>query len=125
MLLIAYIRGMNLDLTDEQTEALTLELSQIVQNDRYPLSPRIVALKEILGMLRPEPEREPLPPRRHYEPPSRGTLSRRGWRPIRDEIPHERFAQASDLTRPDPTRSCEYNSTETASHQGGAGIAET
>jgi hypothetical protein len=32
-----------------------------VQNDRYPLSPRIVALKEILEQLRPEPEREPLP----------------------------------------------------------------
>jgi hypothetical protein len=29
-----------------------------------PLSPRIVALKEILGLLRPEPEREPLAPRR-------------------------------------------------------------
>ena len=77
MLLIAYIRGMNLDLTDEQTEALTLELSQIVQNDRYPLSPRIVALKEILGQVRPEPEREPLPPRRHYEPPSKGRYWRR------------------------------------------------
>jgi hypothetical protein len=48
-------------LTDEQTEALIRELSQIIQNDRYPLSPRIVALKEILGQLRPEPEREPLP----------------------------------------------------------------
>jgi hypothetical protein len=32
-----------------------------------PLSPRIVALKEIPGQLRPAP----LPPRRHYEPPSR------------------------------------------------------
>ena len=63
---------MNLEQTDEQTEALIRELSQIVQNDRYPLSPRIVALKEILGQLRPEPEREPLPPRRHYEPPSKG-----------------------------------------------------
>jgi hypothetical protein len=49
---------MNLDLNDVQTEALIRELSQIVQNDRYPLSPRIVVLKEILGQLRPEPERE-------------------------------------------------------------------
>ena len=37
-----------------------------------------VALKEILGQLRPEPEREPLPPRRHYEPPSKGRYKRRG-----------------------------------------------
>ena len=68
---------MNLELTDEQTEALIRKLAQIIQNDRYPLSPRIVALKEILGMTRPEPEREPLPPRRHYEPPSKGRYGRR------------------------------------------------
>jgi hypothetical protein len=36
---------MHLELTDEQTAALVRELSQIVPNDRYPLSPRIVALK--------------------------------------------------------------------------------
>ena len=42
---------MNLELNDVQTKALIRELSQIVQNDRYPLSPRIVALKEILGAL--------------------------------------------------------------------------
>ena len=68
---------MHLELTDEQAGALVRELSQIVQNDRYPLSPRIVALKEILGQLRPEPAREPLPPRRHYEPPSKGRYGRR------------------------------------------------
>jgi hypothetical protein len=67
----------HLELNDIQTEVLIRELSSIVQNDRYPLSPRIVALKEILGQLRPEPEREPLPPRRHYEPPSKGRYSRR------------------------------------------------
>jgi hypothetical protein len=69
---------MNFDLTDEQTEAITRELSQIVQNDRYPLSPRIVVLRETLGQLRPEPARPaPLPPRRHYEPPSKGRYHRR------------------------------------------------
>jgi hypothetical protein len=68
---------MNLELNEVQTEVLIRELSQIVQNDRYPLSPRIVALKEILGKLRPEPEREPLPPRRNYELPSKGGYSRR------------------------------------------------
>ena len=62
---------MNLKLTDEQTEALTRELSQIVQNDRYALSPRIVTLKEILGMLQPEPARRaPLPPK-VYAPPTK------------------------------------------------------
>jgi hypothetical protein len=69
---------MHLELTDEQTEALTRELSQIIDRDRYPLSPRIVALKEILGQLRPEPARPaPLPLRRHYEPRSRGRYGRR------------------------------------------------
>jgi hypothetical protein len=33
----------HLELTDEQTEALTRELSQIIDSDRYPFSPRIVA----------------------------------------------------------------------------------
>jgi hypothetical protein len=37
-----------------QAEALIRELHSIIQNDRYPFSPRIVALKEILSMLRPE-----------------------------------------------------------------------
>jgi hypothetical protein len=53
---------MNLEPNDAQTEMLTRELHSIVQNDRYPLGPSIVALKEVLGQLRPEPEREPLPP---------------------------------------------------------------
>jgi hypothetical protein len=67
---------MNLELT-EQTKAPIRELSQIVESDRYPLSPRIVILKEILGLLRPEPERPaPLPPQRHYEPPSKGRYAR-------------------------------------------------
>jgi hypothetical protein len=69
--------SVNLDLNDVQTEALIRELSSIIQNDRYPFSPRIVTLKEILGMMRSEPEREPLPPRRHYEPPSKGRHGRR------------------------------------------------
>jgi hypothetical protein len=39
-------------------KALVQLLSRPFQDDRYPLSPRIVALKEILGQLRPEPERQ-------------------------------------------------------------------
>jgi hypothetical protein len=68
---------MHLELTDEQTEALIRELSQIIDGDRYPLSPRIKVLKEILGMLRPEPAREPLPPVRQYAPPTGGRYRRR------------------------------------------------
>jgi hypothetical protein len=64
-------------LTNEQTEALLRELSQIIENDRYPLSPRIRTLKEIREKLRPDPVREPLPPALHYEPPSKGRYDRR------------------------------------------------
>jgi hypothetical protein len=69
---------MHLELTDEQTEALIRELSLIIEYDRFRLSPHIRVLEEILGMLRPEPARPaPLPPRRHYEPPSKGRYRRR------------------------------------------------
>ncbi len=39
---------MRLELNDIQTEALIRELTQIIDNDRYALSPRIVVLKEIV-----------------------------------------------------------------------------
>jgi hypothetical protein len=67
---------MTIDVTAEQTEAL-IRLSQIIENDRYPVSPRIRVLKEILWKFRPDPVREPLPPARHYEPPSKGRYGRR------------------------------------------------
>ena len=65
-----------LDLTEEETEALAMLLSRTIDNDRYPLSPRIQTLKGILAKLRPEPIREPLPPLKHYEPP-RATAAKR------------------------------------------------
>jgi hypothetical protein len=68
---------MNLELTDEQAQALIRGLRKLIDDDRYPLSPRVAPLKEILGKLRPEPERPPLPPQRHYELPSNGRFSRR------------------------------------------------
>ena len=68
---------MNLELTDEQSEALIRGLRKLIDDDRYPFSPRVAPLKEILAKLRPEPERFPLPPQRHYEPPSKGRFSRR------------------------------------------------
>jgi hypothetical protein len=67
---------MHLDLTDQETAALTHELDDIVERDRYPFSPRIRTLWGILAKLRPEPAREPLPPPKVYAPP-RATSARR------------------------------------------------
>jgi hypothetical protein len=53
---------MVLELSDEESAALLRELDRIIQDDRYPLSPRMVILKAILNKIRPEPVREPLPP---------------------------------------------------------------
>jgi hypothetical protein len=67
---------MHLDLTDDEAAALTQELHDIVESDRYPFSLRIRTLRAILAKLRPEPVREPLPPRKVYAPP-RATATRR------------------------------------------------
>jgi len=58
-----------LDLTEEETDALARLLRQTIDDDRYPLSPRVQTLKEILAKIRPEPAREPLPPPKVYAPP--------------------------------------------------------
>jgi hypothetical protein len=68
----------HLDLTDDEAAALTQELHDIVENDRYPFSPRIRTLRGILAKLRPEPVRKPLPPLKVYASPSRGRYKRRG-----------------------------------------------
>ena len=70
---------MNLHLTDEQTELLLTALDRLIDNDRYPLSPRVKALREIRALLKRYPERSPMPPPpKAYEPPSRGRYKRRG-----------------------------------------------
>jgi hypothetical protein len=71
-----HIKGMNLELDDEETAVLIKELSHITEDDKYPFSPRIRVLQEILGKLRREPVREPLPPPKQYAPP-RATRARR------------------------------------------------
>jgi hypothetical protein len=63
--------------TDDEKNALRHELDRIIQDDRYPLSPRIMTLKAILAKLRPEPIREPLPPIKHYDPLRAGRYRRR------------------------------------------------
>jgi hypothetical protein len=68
---------MMLDLTDEETDALARLLSRTIDNDRYPLSPRIQNLKGILAKIRPESVRMPLPPPKVYAPP-RAKGRRRG-----------------------------------------------
>jgi hypothetical protein len=71
---------MNLELSDEEAAALTQERHDIVENARYPFSPRIrtrTLRERILAKLRPEPVREPPPPK-VYAPPSKGRYRRRG-----------------------------------------------
>jgi hypothetical protein len=67
---------MNLDLTAEEPAALLAELDRVIDNDRYPFSPRIRTLTAIRDKLRPEPAREPLPAPKQYAPP-RATAARR------------------------------------------------
>jgi hypothetical protein len=51
---------MQLDLTDEEAAALLRELNNIIENDRYPLSPRIRTLRGIRAKF-PTAPREPPP----------------------------------------------------------------
>jgi hypothetical protein len=69
---------MILDLSDEETTALLRLLSTTIDDDRYPLSPRVMMLKGILRKIRPEPVRERVPPLKHYEPPRASAARRRG-----------------------------------------------
>jgi hypothetical protein len=51
-------------------------LKRTIDDARYPLSPRVTRLREVLAKLRPEPVREPMAPRKVYGPP-RAMLARR------------------------------------------------
>ena len=68
---------MTLDLSEPETDALATLLRRTIDDDRYPLSPRIQTLRAILGKIRPEPTREPLPPPKVYAPPRATTARRR------------------------------------------------
>jgi hypothetical protein len=65
---------MNLELTDEQTEALIRDLSQIIEYDRYRLSRHIRALKEIPRDAPTGARARAAAAAPHYEPP-RGNTS--------------------------------------------------
>ena len=66
-------------LTQDEKTALAALLRRTIDADRYPLSPRISTLRDILAKLQPpKPAPAPLPPLKRYEPPSRGRYRRRG-----------------------------------------------
>ena len=60
---------MHLDLSDDESAALARLLRKTIDEDHYPLSPRIRTLQAILDRLDPPPVREPPPPLKIYEPP--------------------------------------------------------
>jgi hypothetical protein len=68
---------MHLVLTDQETAALMRLLRHAIDNDRYPLSPRISMLRGILGKIKAPIVREPLPPPKVYAPPRASPKQRR------------------------------------------------
>jgi len=71
---------MNLELSDDESDALARLLRKAIDEDRYPLSPRIRLLQGILDKIEPPPVREPPPPLKVYEPPRAKPGLRRGRR---------------------------------------------
>jgi hypothetical protein len=59
---------MTLDLTADEAFALAQLLRRTIDDDPYPLSPRLAPLKAVLAKLRPEPVREPLLVAKVYAP---------------------------------------------------------
>jgi hypothetical protein len=74
------VRGMTIDLTEQEAALLLKELNGIINEDRYFLSQRIKTLKAIRAKIRPEPAREPPPPppNRYAPPRASATTRRRG-----------------------------------------------
>jgi hypothetical protein len=67
-----------LPLSGDEKLALVAGLKRLIDDDRYPLSPRVRTLEAILARLQPpKPAPVPVPPRKHYEPPSKGRFARR------------------------------------------------
>jgi hypothetical protein len=50
---------MQFDLTDEEAEALTTCLRRTIQDDSYPVAPRLGPLKNVLLKLDPMPQQRP------------------------------------------------------------------
>jgi hypothetical protein len=79
---------MNLDLTDEETEALLKALNTLIDGDRFQFSARVRVLKAIRAKIRPERQREPLPHRQNNMP-------RRRRRRLKDGAEGARVGTAS------------------------------
>jgi hypothetical protein len=62
-----------LDLTDEEHAAVVAALRKLINDDKFPLAPRLKPLKSALAKLDPKPLRKPLPP-----PPEPGDRPRYG-----------------------------------------------
>jgi hypothetical protein len=61
---------MTLDLTDDEGAALAQLRRRTIEEDGYPLSPRLAPLKAILAKLDPsKPRPEPPPPLKAYDAP--------------------------------------------------------
>jgi hypothetical protein len=70
---------MHLDLSDGETFALLNLLTKTIENDRYPLSPRIQTLRGILtkfGPMAPAPPPPARPPTAEERDPNRGPRSK-------------------------------------------------
>jgi len=70
------VRGMPLDLSDEEKRALADLLRRTIEADHYPQSPRVRVLQAILDTIEPPPVREPVPPPKVYAPPRAGRQRR-------------------------------------------------
>ena len=68
---------MMLDLSDDEKHALAEFLRRAIDENRYPLSPRLAPLKAILAKLDPpEPQPELPPPLKAYDAPRVGRRRR-------------------------------------------------
>ena len=73
---LSRVRGMTLELSDEQKLALVALLTRSIANDRYPSSPHVRTLREILSKLDQKPPAEPfLAPKAHALPEETRTRS--------------------------------------------------
>jgi hypothetical protein len=76
---IPIYRGMQLDLTAEETFALLKLLTETIEGDKFPLAPRVQVLRGILakfGPMGPAPPPPARPPTPEERDPSRRPRSR-------------------------------------------------
>jgi len=88
---------MALDLTDDETAALVRLPKRAIDNDRYPLAPRLDPLKAILAKI--EPPREPRPPPKIY---SSSSSCMAGW--LRRPAQRPASAAGDGRSRREPSR---------------------